>query len=149
VTTPPIVTLAGVLPAVMAAVVAAIDLDGYEELGVPARLWTYDQIPQEPAEPYGCAAYVDPGHGWDAGLVVAGTSGFIGMALTGVGRMEQSATWVLDVARSYLARLDLTTVGVGNTHVKSITSQGPPVGPIEAGTLCNMVETYELFVEAS
>jgi hypothetical protein len=140
--------LARVVPALTGAVVDLMIADGFHDLGVVPRLWTYDQIPEQPIEPYGCFQY-GPGR-WDMGLTAAGGSGWLVAQVTGVGRMEESAHWVCDIVRSYLLRVVPASVVVaGDTHVKTVTSQGPPTGPIEAGTLLNMVETYDVYVEAS
>lgn len=144
-----IVELSRVVPGIVTAVTDLMVADDFTGLGVTPRVWTYDQIPEQPLEPYLCAQYAATGR-WDQALDVAGTSGWIGMQLTGVGRLEESAQWALDVGRSYLGRLlGATVVAAGDTHVKTVTSQGPPVGPIEAGTLLNMVETFDVYVEAS
>lgn len=143
------ITFAPVVSAVVKAISDAMITAGFTDLGVVPRLWTYDQIPEQPEEPYLCVQYASTGR-WDAGLAVSGGSGWLALQVTGVGRLEESAQWALDVARSYLVALVPASVVItGATHVKTVTSQGPPVGPIEAGTLLNMVETYDLYVEAS
>lgn len=144
-----VVDVARVVPALTDAVTGLMTGDGFTDLGTTPRVWTYDQIPEQPIEPYVCVQYASTGR-WDVGLGVSGNAGWLGLQVTGVGRMEESAQWALDVVRSYLVRLVAATVVVaGDTHVKTVTSQGPPVGPIEAGTLLNMVETYDVYVEAS
>jgi hypothetical protein len=146
---PALVELSRVVPALTDSLVGLIVADGFTGLGVEPRVWTYDQIPEQPVEPYLCTQFAATGR-WDTTLTIAGTSGWVGLQLTGVGRLEEAAQWALDVGRSYLAALVAATVVVaGDTHVKTVTSQGPPVGPIEAGTLVNMVETYDVYVEAS
>jgi hypothetical protein len=146
---PSIVELSRVVPSITDALVAAMVADGFTSLGTTPRVWTYDRIPEQPEEPYLCTQFAATGR-WDSGMIVAGTSGWIGLQMTGVGRLEEAAQWALDAGRSYLAGLVAATVVVaGDTHVKLVTSQGPPVGPIEAGTLLNMVETYDVYVEAS
>lgn len=143
------VDLSRVVPALTDAMVSLMVADGFTDIGVQPRVWTYDSIPEQPAEPYVCTQYAATGR-WDPALAVAGTSGWVGLQVTGVGRQEVAAQWALDVARSYLQRIVPATVVIaGDTHVKTVTSQGPPVGPIEAGTLLNMVETYDVYVEAS
>lgn len=119
-------------------------------LGTPPRLYAYDELPEQPVEPYVVVQRFDSGAFWDMDLEVGGQSGHVGMTVTGVGRLEHSGAWALDVARSHLRVLVPATVVLsGDTHLKTVTSQGPPAGPIEAGTLMNMVETYALYLEAS
>lgn len=131
------------------ALVEAITTAGDSSLGVPPRVWTYDQISEQPVEPYACIQRAALQR-WDASLDLAGRSGWTSIQVTGVGRLEESAEWVCDVVRSYLADLVAATVVVaGTTHVKTVTSAGPPAGPIEAGNLVNMVELYDVYVEAS
>jgi hypothetical protein len=144
------VQLSGLAAGVIAAVAAAMDLDGFTELGVPPRVFTRDTVPDAPQEPYVLADLIDSGFGWDEGLTVGGTSGWVDLQLTGVGRLVQSATWSLDRVRSYLRALDPATVSAGgDTHTRLVSSMGPPSAPIMAGTLWNVAETYNLYVEAS
>ena len=146
----PEVELASVAQGLTDAVVASFAVAGETVLGVPARVYTPDTIPNEPQEPYGVIDLADSGYGWDPGLALGGVSGMCAVVVTGVGRLSTSARWVCDRIRSHLRNLDPATVSAGgDTHVKSVSSQGPPVGPIEAGTLFNAVETYDLYLEAS
>lgn len=145
-----ILELARVVPGLVDALAAAMEADNFEGLGMPPRVHTYDQVPEQPIEPYLCVQYAETGRGWDAGFAAAGTSAWTGIQLTAVARLEEAAQWVLDVTRSYLVTMSPATVVVaGDTHVKTVTSAGPPSGPIEAGTLMNMVERYDVYVEAS
>lgn len=144
------VELAEVSAGFAVAIVASFTADGDTTLGTPARVYTPDTIPNEPVEPYAVLDLGDSGYGWDEGMEVAGQSGACWLIVTGVGRLEKSARFVCDRLRVHLRKLDPATVGAGgDTHVKLVSSQGPPVGPIEAGTLFNAVETYDLYLEAS
>jgi hypothetical protein len=134
----------------VAALVAAAALVADGRLGAPARIYTPDTVPNTPVEPYAVIDLANPGFGWDTGLDTGGVSGLAALQVTGVGRLVESSRWVCDLVRSYLRQLDPTTVSAGgDTHIKLVSSQGPPIGPIEAGTLANSVETYDLYVEAS
>lgn len=146
----PDVELAGLDAAIVAAVVSLMDLDTFTQLGTPPRLYTVDTVPPQPVEPYGLVRLAPSGYEWDPGLSLGGECGWVDAEVVGVGRLVMSASWVCDMLRSYLRRVVPTTVAVGaDTRLKVITSAGVPVGPIEAGTLWNMVETYNTYVEAS
>lgn len=144
------VELAGLDDGLVAAVKALMVVDVFTQLGVDPRVYTIDSIPNEPQEPYVVVELLSGGYGWDEGLSLGGECGWPDIQVTGVGRLVKSARWGCDVMRSYLRKLDPATVGVGgDTHIKLVTSMGPPTNPIEAGTLFNVVETYNMYVEAS
>lgn len=135
-----------ILDRVKALMVAAPDT----RLGVDPRLYTLDTVPPEPQEPYGVFELMPSGYGWDEGLDLGGTCGWPDLQVTGVGRLATSSRWVLDVVRSYMRAVDPATVATtGDTHLKMVSSMGPPTNPYDAGTLKNAVETYNLYVEAS
>lgn len=139
-----------VATATAAACGAAMLLGGFTDLGNPPRLYTPDTIPNQPVEPYAMFQLVESGYGWDPGLAAAGVCGWPDLQVTGVARMQQAAAWVLDSVRSYLRELDPATVAVGGgTTVRALSSAGPPTSMIEAGTLWNTVEIWNLYVEAS
>lgn len=129
---------------------AVMVLDAFTALGVDPRVYTLDTLPPEPVEPYGFIDLTDSGYGWDEGLTVGGSCGWPDVQVTGVGRMAQSARFVVDTLRSYLSGIDPTTVAVGGgTTIRLLSSSGPPTAPIEAGTLWNVHEIWNLYVEAS
>jgi hypothetical protein len=145
-----ILDLADITDAVASRTSAVMVTAGETRLGVPPRVYSYDQLPEQPVEPYVAFQRFDSGLGWDMDLENGGRSGWLTLTVTGVGRLESAAAWALDVVRSHLLVLVPATVVLsGDTHLKTVTSQGPPAGPIEAGTLMNMVETYALYLEAS
>ena len=144
------IELSGIAAGILTAVATAMVADEFTELGVVPRLYTRDTVPPVPTEPYVIGDLIDSGFGWDEGLAVGGEAGMIDLQLTGVGRLVQSATWSLDRVRSYLRALDPATVSAGgDTHLRLVSSMGPPSAPIMAGTLWNVAETYNLYVEAS
>lgn len=136
--------------AVVASVKAAMVVAGFTELGEDPRVYTVDSLPNEPVEPYCVIELTDSGYGWDEGLDVGGSCGWPDLQVTGVGRMVQAARFVLDSVRSFLRGIDPTTVAVGGgTTIRLLSSSGPPTSPIEAGTLWNVHEIWNLYVEAS
>lgn len=139
------------LPAALVdAVKDAMVLAGFTELGEDPRVYTPDSIPNEPVEPYAVLDLSDSGYGWDEGLEPGGSCGWPAVQVTGVGRMVQSARFVLDSMRSFMRGLDPATVAVGgDTTIRLLSSSGPPTSPIEAGTLWNLHEIWNLYVEAS
>lgn len=136
--------------AVVVAVKAAMVLAAFDELGVDPRVYTPDTIPNEPVEPYVVVDLTDSGYGWDEDLSPGGSCGWPDLQVTGVGRMQQAARFALDSMRSFLRGLDPTTVAVGGgTTIRLLSSSGPPTAPIEAGTLWNVHEIWNLYVEAT
>lgn len=136
--------------AVVASVKAAMVVAGFTELGEDPRVYTVDSLPNEPVEPYCVIELTDSGYGWDEGLDPGGSCGWPDLQVTGVGRMVQAARFVLDSVRSFLRGIDPTTVAVGGgTTIRLLSSSGPPTSPIEAGTLWNVHEIWNLYVEAS